>query len=110
MVYEMSSTFLVELELQLKASSLWSTHTPSAAAMASTAPFACDALSFEQWLQYIFIPKMRQLITTNSPLPTQMAIAPMAEQTWQTQPDKQSIIKLLIKFDQLLVNPHRTEQ
>ena len=110
MVYEMSLTFLAELELQLKASSLWSTSQPSASAMASTAPFACDTLSFEQWLQFIFMPKMRQLIITHSPLPTEMAIAPMAEQVWQNQPDKHVIINLLVKFDHLLANPHRTVQ
>ncbi|GAA0784304.1 hypothetical protein GCM10009193_00760 [Shewanella aestuarii] len=107
MIYEVSLTFLVALEQQLKAGKLWSTTQPSASAMASTAPFACDTLSFEQWLQFVFIPKMQQLIITKSPLPTNMAVAPMAEQIWQNEADKQIIIKQLVKFDQLIANQNR---
>ncbi|UJF21151.1 YqcC family protein [Shewanella sp. OMA3-2] len=97
-------TFLVKLELQLKLTGLWSPSVPSSIALASKAPFACDTLAFEQWLQFIFIPKMQQLIDMRSPLPDQMAIAPMAQQVWQTKPEKQDVIVLLEQFDQLITH------
>ena len=72
--------------------------------MASTAPFACDALSFEQWLQYIFIPKMRQLIELDVPLPASMTLLPMGEQTWQCQLSQyQDLLEIIRGFDQLFV-------
>lgn len=104
MLYEASESFLVNLEQQLKLIGLWSPITPSSIALASTAPFACDTLVFEQWLQFIFIPKMQQLIDTQSSLPSQIAIAPMAQQVWQAMPDRQEIIALLDQFDQLLTH------
>jgi uncharacterized protein YqcC (DUF446 family) len=106
MLYEASLTFLVKLEQQLKLLGLWSLTPPSTIALASTAPFACDTLAFEQWLQFIFIPKMQQLIDTQSSLPSQMAIAPMAQQVWQALPERQEIIALLDQFDQLLTNQY----
>ncbi|TMO55593.1 hypothetical protein CWC18_20095 [Pseudoalteromonas aurantia] len=45
----------------------------------SSEPFCCDTLQFEQWLQFVFIPKLQQLLDARSPLPTKVSIAPMAE-------------------------------
>ncbi len=47
-------------------------------AMESAVPFAVDCLAFESWLAFIFIPKMRVLLTQEMPLPP-MQIAPAAE-------------------------------
>jgi uncharacterized protein YqcC (DUF446 family) len=95
-------TYLVELENLLKHHSLWSEQSPSDQALTSTAPFACDTLSFEQWLQFIFMPKMTQLIDCNQALPTQMHLAPMAEQVWQGNGNYQDIISLLSSMDEFI--------
>ncbi len=73
---------LYQLEQTLRVSQLWSSVKPSIQALSSTEPFACDTLSFEQWLQFIFIPKMRVLIENEDPLPLAMAITPMAEMSF----------------------------
>lgn len=102
MIYASTQDLLVTLQHQLKTHQLWSDTAPTAAELASTAPFACDTLRLEQWLQFIFIPKMQQLVTQQATLPTNMAIAPMAEHVWQSQPQYQSVIALLSDFDTLL--------
>jgi uncharacterized protein YqcC (DUF446 family) len=102
MIFDLSKSFLVKLEQQLKQHQLWSNHSPSDVAMASSAPFACDTMAFEQWLQFIFIPKMTLLIDSKQPLPTNMAIAPMAQHLWQSTPERNDLIVLLAQFDQLL--------
>ena len=48
--------------------------------MESTQPFAIDTLEFYQWLQFIFLPTMYQLLEDGQDLPTECAIAPMAEE------------------------------
>ncbi|MBR9726780.1 YqcC family protein [Shewanella intestini] len=102
MMYVELKNQLVELEKQLKLLQLWSAQAISAQALASTAPFACDTMTFEQWLQFIFIPKMQQLMAAKMPLPTNMAIAPMAEHVWQSMPERHSIIELLRVLDALV--------
>ncbi|MEI8616683.1 YqcC family protein [Pseudoalteromonas sp. B193] len=38
-------------------------------------------MAFEQWLQFVFIEKIQQLITHKQPLPRNFATAPMAQMT-----------------------------
>ena len=68
---------------ELRTMGLWQTQSPSHEALASTEPFAVDRLSFAQWLQFVFLPRMHQLIETESPLPENCSIAPMAEESFK---------------------------
>ncbi|WP_153916391.1 YqcC family protein [Shewanella sp. TC10] len=97
-----TAQFLKQLEQQLIQSALWSQTVPSEQALASTAPFACDSLRFEQWLQFIFIPKMNQLIAQGLPLPTQISLSPMAEQAWVNHQDLSTLTALLGQIDDFL--------
>ena len=71
---------LLELERELRALQLWASEKPTRAMLTSTAPFAADRLSLEQWLQWIFIPRIKQLIEANAALPTSCKIHPYAEE------------------------------
>ena len=74
---------LLLVKSELRTLGLWQTQTPSAEALASTEPFAVDRMSFVQWLQFVFLPRMYQLIETGSPLPENCSIAPMAEESFK---------------------------
>ncbi|MBR9790995.1 MAG: YqcC family protein [Gammaproteobacteria bacterium] len=93
---EQGSGLLFELEEILKAAGLWSADTPSQKALSSKQPFACDTLAFEQWLQFIFIPRLQALLKTKT-LPPPMQIQPMAEVTWQG--NHLSVQRVLARFD-----------
>lgn len=73
---------LIDLELELRRLQLWSDEPPAPEALASDQPFAVDCLEFEQWLQFIFLPTLYDLLNRHAPLPSQCGIAPMAEQTF----------------------------
>ncbi len=83
-IYAEVIALLVELEADLKQLDLWSLESPTAAALASTQPFCVDTLSFPQWLQFVFLPRMYQLVDTRAPLPSQCGIAPMAEEYFKS--------------------------
>ncbi|OBT09155.1 hypothetical protein A9267_09110 [Shewanella sp. UCD-FRSSP16_17] len=102
MPYIQTVQLLESLEQQLKINHLWSIQSPSDAELASVAPFACDTLRFEQWLQFIFIPKMSMLIRTQSPLPSKISLAPMAEHVWGNRAELAELTKLLAVLDNLL--------
>lgn len=80
---EQLEDLLKQLACELKAVELWQALPPSDAALSSSAPFCYDTLSFQQWLQFIFIPKMIQLITSAQPLPRKIALTPMAEESFK---------------------------
>lgn len=86
----------------LKAHDLWTSQPPSTAALASSAPFACDTMPFEQWLQYIFIPKMKALIESRQPLPSSIALLPMGEYVYANQTHLGELLLVFASIDELL--------
>ncbi|WP_105103660.1 YqcC family protein [Microbulbifer pacificus] len=79
-IYPDIATLLLELEAELRALDLWDAEPPSLAALASTEPFCVDTLTLPQWLQFVFLPRMSQMVETEMPLPQACGIAPMAEE------------------------------
>jgi uncharacterized protein YqcC (DUF446 family) len=71
---------LMDVEKELRELQLWESVPPSAQALTSQQPFAVDTLTFPQWLQFIFLPRMYYLVEQGHPLPANCGIAPMAEQ------------------------------
>jgi len=96
---------LAAIEAELQNQSLWNDVKPSAQALASTTPFCIDTLSFTDWLQFIFLVKMKQLVDMQMPLPVNMAVHPMAEEAFKVEPaDTRELLSLILSFDQLLNN------
>lgn len=67
-------------------------------AMGSEVPFAADCFSFEAWLAFIFIPKMRILLTQAPPIPA-MQITPAAEV--YLSPGNQRTLSVLQNIDDI---------
>ncbi|KDN97266.2 MULTISPECIES: YqcC family protein [Pseudomonas] len=92
---------LIEHELRLQG--WWSDEPPSAQALASTVPFAVDSMNFDQWLQWIFLPKMKVILEKGLPLPNASGILVMAETVYVDRPEQsRELRRLLAEFDQLI--------
>ncbi|MDA7089139.1 YqcC family protein [Pseudomonas sp. SA3-5] len=92
---------LIERELRLQG--WWDDQAPSDQALASQQPFCVDTLAFEQWLQWIFLPRMKNLLESGAPLPEACGIQPMAEQVYGERSEQARVlIRLLGEFDQLI--------
>ncbi len=96
---------LIDVEASLRQMNLWQDQPPSAEAMASIQPFAIDTMGFEQWLQFIFLPTMYELIEKGQPFPTECAIAPMAEEYFRgSELHSQPLQQALAEIDRLLTS------
>ncbi|MEW9681448.1 YqcC family protein [Pseudomonas sp. TE50-2] len=94
---------LLLIEQELKVQGWWSDATPSAEALASVEPFAVDRMSFEQWLQWIFLPRMKLILEHGHPLPNASGILVMAETVFVDRPEQsRELRRLLATFDQLI--------
>jgi uncharacterized protein YqcC (DUF446 family) len=71
---------LMDVEKELRELQLWQFEMISEEALASTEPFAIDSMSFPQWLQFIFLPRLYALIEQQQELPMHCSVAPMAEE------------------------------
>jgi len=76
---------LLDIECELRRARLWQEHSPTPEALASDQPFALDTLEFHQWLQFILLPRMHELVQQRLPLPAACTISPMAEEVYQQQ-------------------------
>ncbi|MFB9887510.1 YqcC family protein [Balneatrix alpica] len=91
---------LQDLQQALQHANLWSAEPPSEEAMNSQAPFCCDLMSLEQWLQWIFIPRMQAILDAHAKLPANCAIQPMAEESFKDyRADVTQIINVLGRLD-----------
>jgi uncharacterized protein YqcC (DUF446 family) len=79
-VFVEAASLLIDIEAELRRLDLWEQQAPSAAALASTEPFCVDTLSFTQWLQFIFLPRMYALLENEHLPPGRCEIRPLAEQ------------------------------
>lgn len=94
---------LAAIEAELRRLGYWQATPPSAQALGSVLPFCCDTLEFPQWLQFIFVAKIRLLLTSAAPLPTACSITPYAEEYFKDSArDAGALFEYLIAIDKLL--------
>lgn len=99
---------LLELEAVLRNLRLWVSEPPSAEALASVEPFACDTMGFTEWLQYIFIPRLHSLVEDGAALPEKCDITPMAEEYFKSGIEGASpVLIILRRIDSLMTNGGR---
>jgi uncharacterized protein YqcC (DUF446 family) len=90
---------IIKLEHSLREAMLWSNSVPSAKALQSELPFALDTMPFEQWLQFIFIPKMSEIISSKITLPDNLKLLPMAEQSLVAADKSSGVIEVIKQID-----------
>ena len=94
---------LLLIERELRALKLWSDTAPTAEQLDSGVPFGVGVIEFDQWLQWVFVDKLKALIEADLPLPKVSGIAPMAEECYKHDLGRFAVlIKLLAETDQHL--------
>lgn len=96
---------LLGIEAEMRRINVWSSEIPSPEALASTQPFCIDTLSFPQWLQFIFLARMKVIVEQGHELPGVSGIAPMAEEYFRGQAESgRGLIRELRAIDRLISN------
>lgn len=94
---------LIDIEAQLRRLNLWDRIPPSSQALASTEPFCVDTLTLPQWLQFVFIPTLYEMLEDEAPLPQRCGITPMAEEFFRGSGlAVDELLQLLERIDALL--------
>ena len=105
LIFRQLEELLQAVEQELRQLQCWESQPPDPQALASSQPFAIDQLSFTQWLQFIFLPKMSALVEAGSALPQSCSTAPMAEEYFKAQQiEAQPLINHLAAIDRLLTS------
>ena len=95
---------LLGVEANLRTSGKWDKLEPPESALKSKSPFCFDTLKFEQWLQWIFLPRMKETLEQPSPLPAQSGILVYAEECLhKDEPSSADLLALIKQFDDLII-------
>ncbi len=101
-----SGRLLDAIERELRALDLWEAVPPAPAALESGQPFCYDTLEANQWLQWVFLPRMRALIAAGAPLPTTCHVAEYLEEFYRESGlPVVGLIRAVRAIDQLLSAP-----
>lgn len=91
---------LHSLSGELKQLSLWSDIEPPQEYLLSTQPFCCDCLPLEQWLQFVFIPKILDMLKMENIPCFQCGISPIAEESFKKLDiDSHSLLNVIKGID-----------
>jgi dTDP-4-dehydrorhamnose 3,5-epimerase len=94
---------LKAIESELRRLRVWAEQCPNAERMDSTLPFSCDKLSLEEWLQFVFIPRLQFLLDSGAPLPSGAGLAPYAEVVYRERlGERAELVALLGEMDRVL--------
>ncbi|MEN0614722.1 YqcC family protein [Klebsiella indica] len=90
------------IEALLRATEHWQDNAPDRRAFASEQPFCLDTMAPLEWLQWVLIPRMSQLLENEQPLPQNFAVAPYYEMALDnTHPLREKILAELVRLDAL---------
>ena len=92
---------LQQLQLAMQKLDLWQVTPPAQDAFLSQEPFAIDTMSPEEWLQWIFIPRMFALLESGADLPSQIAVSPYLEEVFKRSRRKIFLVELLTPLREL---------
>lgn len=95
---------LEQLQQTMQSLNLWQTVPPAQEAFLSEEPFSLDTMAPEEWLQWVFIPRMHALLESGAPLPNQIAISPYIEEALKEFDDLATLLAPLVALEALLQN------
>ena len=94
---------LIDIEAQLRQLGQWDKIPPSTEALASSQPFCVDTLTLPQWLQFIFLPTLYEMLEQDQALPERCGIAPMAQEYFRdAELATEELVIALETIDELL--------
>jgi len=94
---------LLQIEIELRQLEVWESEPPPEEAFQSDKPFCMDTMVFTQWLQFVFVERMKILIENGHPLPEVSGIAPMAEEHFRGRSESgHGLVRELERMDKLL--------
>ncbi|MDO5054438.1 MAG: YqcC family protein [Pasteurella oralis] len=101
-MHQQTQIYLQQLQAVMQELALWQVTPPEENAFLSEQPFALDTMSPTEWLQWIFIPRMRALIERGEMLPSKISITPYLEEALKDMADLDKLLHPISEIETLL--------
>ncbi|HEY6348101.1 MAG TPA: YqcC family protein [Candidatus Angelobacter sp.] len=89
-----------EIEGELRSMGLWQDQPLRAEQLKFKQAFAMDTMTFIQWLQFVFLPRVREAVASNQ-FPQGSSVGAQAVRELDGHPDADRLLTLLSEFDAL---------
>lgn len=93
---------LEEIEKEMKESGIWQSAPLAPEAYAFTRAFAGDTMAYSQWLQFIFIPRVREVVDGHGDLPPTSSVGAQAVREFDGYDAAAGLANLLAEFDEII--------
>lgn len=100
-IYEKVQTKIQEIEVEMKKVGLWQNEPLQPEAYNITAAFGAGTMSLEQWIQFILISRVTDIIKEKGSFPPGSSVGVYAVRSFDGMPEASHLITLLCEFDAL---------
>jgi uncharacterized protein YqcC (DUF446 family) len=88
------------IEAEMRRIGYWQEQPLRPEQMQFTQAFAMDTMTFTQWLQFVFLPRVREPAAANE-FPASSSVGTQAVREFDGDPDADNLVTLLSEFDAL---------
>jgi uncharacterized protein YqcC (DUF446 family) len=103
-LYESAGQAIAAIQAELKRLGRWSDEAPTPERLTNLGPFGMHTMAFEQWLQWVLVPRVQEIITTKGAFPTSSQASVFATREYEGDSDAAHLVDLLRGFDALFVS------
>jgi len=91
-----------EIEAEMRRIGAWRDEPLPPEAYEFRQAFAADTMTIEQWLQFVFLPRVRQIVASRGAFPAQSQVGTWAVRNFDGVPEADKLVSLLASFDALI--------
>ena len=92
---------IAEIEAEMKIIGYWAAEPLAPEAYDFQEAFAMDTMAYSQWLQFVFVPRVKQIIEDQEEFPSDSMVAVPAIREFDGDPEADHLVELLSEFDAL---------
>lgn len=92
---------IAEIEAEMKRINMWDNTPLPLEKFNFTQAFGMDTMAFSQWIQFILIPRVRQILETKGEFPNGSMVAVQAMREFDGYDEAGKLLSLLREFDEL---------
>lgn len=99
--YEEVGQRIDAIEAEMQRVGLWQSEPLPPDRYEFRSAYAADTMSYDQWLQFVFIPRVREIVATQGQWPPSSSVGTQAIREFDTVEQAQPLTHLLCEFDAL---------
>lgn len=101
-IYTLAEAKVNEIESELKKLGRWEKEPAPAGIFEGMGAFGAGKMSFEQWLQWVLIPRVREVVKNHGEFPTDSQVGVYSMRELGADADAAYLSQLLYEFDRII--------